>query len=72
LFAHRSGDAEAAPPRAAGASKPAKVRLTGLGILQVMTRAARTGRNPATGAEIQSPASRTLAFTAAKKAKEAI
>jgi DNA-binding protein HU-beta len=28
-----------------------KIRLTGLGILQVQQRAARMGRNPATGAE---------------------
>ncbi|RAI60425.1 HU family DNA-binding protein [Roseicella frigidaeris] len=49
-----------------------KVRLTGLGILQVKKRAARTGRNPATGAEIQIAESKKLAFTAAKEAKEAI
>ncbi|TCZ66681.1 HU family DNA-binding protein [Roseicella aquatilis] len=49
-----------------------KVRLTGLGMLQVKKRAARTGRNPATGAEIQIPESKKLAFTAAKEAKESI
>ena len=49
-----------------------KVRLTGLGILQVKKRAARTGRNPATGAEIQIAESKKLAFTAAKEATEAI
>ncbi|MDO9713648.1 HU family DNA-binding protein [Paracraurococcus lichenis] len=49
-----------------------KVRLTGLGMLQVEKRAARTGRNPATGFEIQIAESKRLAFTAAKEAKEAI
>ena len=49
-----------------------KVRLTGLGMLQVKKRAARTGRNPATGAEIQIAESKKLAFTAAKEAKDAI
>jgi DNA-binding protein HU-beta len=49
-----------------------KVRLTGLGILQVRQRAARTGRNPATGEEMQIKASKKIAFTAAKELKEAI
>ena len=34
-----------------------KIRLTGLGILQVRKRAARMGRNPATGAPIKVKAS---------------
>src|SRR5450432_2187493 len=38
-----------------------KIRLTGLGILQVQDRAARMGRNPATGAVIQIKASRKIA-----------
>ena len=45
-----------------------RVRLTGLGMLQVKKRAARTGRNPATGAEIQIAGSKKLAFTAGKEA----
>jgi DNA-binding protein HU-beta len=49
-----------------------KVRLNGLGILQVSQRAARIGRNPATGAEIQISASKKLTFKVAKEAKEAI
>jgi DNA-binding protein HU-beta len=49
-----------------------KVRLTGLGILQVRHRAARTGRNPATGEEMQIKASKKIAFSAAKELKEAI
>ena len=49
-----------------------KVRLTGLGILQVRDRPARTGRNPATGQSIEIQASKKIAFSAAKELKDAI
>jgi len=49
-----------------------RLRLGGLGILEVKTRAARTGRNPATGETIQIKASKKVAFRAAKELKEAI
>jgi DNA-binding protein HU-beta len=49
-----------------------KVRLTGLGILQVRSREARMGRNPATGASIQIAASKKIAFRPAKELKEAV
>ena len=49
-----------------------KVRLTGLGILQVRARPARTGRNPATGQPIEIKASRKIAFSVAKELKEAV
>jgi DNA-binding protein HU-beta len=49
-----------------------KIRLTGLGILQVKNRAARMGRNPATGAAIQIKASKKIAFRPAKELKEAV
>ncbi|MDN3568432.1 HU family DNA-binding protein [Paeniroseomonas aquatica] len=49
-----------------------KVRLTGLGILQVRARPARTGRNPATGQPIEIKASRKIAFSAAKELKDAV
>ena len=49
-----------------------KVRLTGLGILQVRAREARTGRNPATGESIEIAASRKIAFRPAKELKEAV
>jgi nucleoid DNA-binding protein len=39
-----------------------KIRLTGLGILQVRKRAARMGRNPATGEAIKIKASKKIAF----------
>ena len=52
--------------------KGERIRIVGLGILQVRKRAARKGRNPATGEEIQIKASKKVAFRAAKELKEAI
>jgi DNA-binding protein HU-beta len=49
-----------------------KIRLTGLGILQVKSRGARMGRNPATGEAIQIKASKKIAFRPAKELKEAV
>jgi DNA-binding protein HU-beta len=49
-----------------------KIRLTGLGILQVRARPARMGRNPATGESIKIAASRKIAFRPAKELKEAV
>ena len=52
--------------------KGAKVRISGLGILQVKKRAARMGRNPATGEAIKIKASKKVAFRVAKDLKEAL
>jgi DNA-binding protein HU-beta len=49
-----------------------RLRINGLGILEVKNRAARTGRNPATGEVIQIKASKKIAFRAAKELKEAV
>ena len=49
-----------------------RIRLVGLGILQVRKRAARMGRNPATGEAIKIKASKKVAFRASKELKEAI
>jgi DNA-binding protein HU-beta len=49
-----------------------KIRLTGLGILQVRSRPARMGRNPATGESIKIAASEKIAFRPAKELKEAV
>jgi DNA-binding protein HU-beta len=49
-----------------------KIRLTGLGILQVRKRAARMGRNPATGEAIKIKASKKIAFRPSKELKEAM
>ena len=52
--------------------KRERVRIAGLGILQVRNRAARMGRNPATGEAIKIKASKKVAFRAAKDLKLAI
>ena len=52
--------------------KGERIRIVGLGILQVRKRAARMGRNPATGEAIKIKASKKVAFRAAKDLKEAI
>ena len=52
--------------------KGERVRIVGLGILQVRKRAARMGRNPATGEPLQIKASKKVAFRAAKELKEAV
>ena len=52
--------------------KGERVKIAGLGILQVRKRAARMGRNPATGEAIKIKASKKVAFCAAKDLKEAI
>ena len=49
-----------------------RVRIGGLGIIEVKNRPARMGRNPATGEAVQIKASRKVAFRAAKDLKEAI
>ena len=50
--------------------KGERIRIGGLGILQVRKRAARMGRNPATGEAIKIKASKKVAFRAAKELKE--
>jgi DNA-binding protein HU-beta len=49
-----------------------RIRIGGFGILQVRKRAARMGRNPATGEPIKIKASKKVAFRAAKELKEAV
>ncbi len=52
--------------------KGKKLRIAGLGILQVRHRAARWGRNPATGEKIRIKASKKVAFRVAKDLKERV
>src|ERR1700733_12848845 len=52
--------------------KGERIRIGGLGILQVRKGAARIGRNPATGEQIQIKASKKVAFRASKELKEAV
>lgn len=49
-----------------------KVQLIGFGNFEVRHRAARKGRNPQTGAEIQIPASKVPAFKPGKSLKDAV
>ena len=53
------------------AAKGDKVSVPGFFSLSVGKRAAREGRNPATGATIQIPAANTVKFTAGSSLKEA-
>ncbi len=48
------------------------VTLIGFGTFKVSQRAARTGRNPQTGKEIQIAARKAPAFTAGKALKDAV
>jgi DNA-binding protein HU-beta len=48
------------------------VSVIGFGTFSLRERAARTGRNPKTGAEIQIPASKSPAFKAGKAFKDAV
>ena len=52
--------------------KNKKFAIPGLGILKLDKRAARLGRNPATGAQIKIPAKTVVKFTVAKACKDAI
>ncbi|MCI1289970.1 MAG: HU family DNA-binding protein [Lactobacillus sp.] len=53
-------------------AKGEKVQLIGFGTFEVRKRAARKGRNPQTGAEIQIPASQVPAFKPGKALKDAV
>ena len=48
------------------------VSLVGFGTFAVKERAARTGRNPQTGAEIQIPAAKVPSFKPGKGLKDAV
>lgn len=49
-----------------------KVQLVGFGSFEVKERAARTGRNPMSGATIEIPASKIPQFKAGKALKDAV
>jgi DNA-binding protein HU-beta len=52
--------------------KGERIRIVGLGILRVRRRAARMGRNPATGEPVPIKASKKVAFRPAKELAEAV
>lgn len=49
-----------------------KLSLVGFGTFEVSARAARTGKNPSTGAKIEIPASKTPKFRAGKALKDSV
>ncbi|WP_421380741.1 HU family DNA-binding protein (plasmid) [Paraburkholderia sp. DD10] len=53
-------------------TKGKTVQLIGFGSFSTGARAARAGRNPATGAAIEIPAAKTVKFTAGKAFKDAV
>ncbi|ADQ61582.1 HU family DNA-binding protein [Lactobacillus delbrueckii subsp. lactis] len=53
-------------------AKGEKVQLIGFGTFEIRERAARKGRNPQTGAEIEIPASKVPAFKPGKALKDAV
>lgn len=53
-------------------SKGEPVQLIGFGSFEVRERAARTGRNPQTGASLELPATMVPAFKAGKGLKDAV
>ena len=57
---------------ASALKKGERVSISGFGTFSVGSRAARTGRNPQTGAIIQIAASRTVRFKAGKALKDSV
>ena len=55
-----------------GLKKSGKVTLVGFGTFTAKKRAARTGRNPQTGATVKIAASKSAKFKAASALKEAL
>ncbi|MEH7520014.1 DNA-binding protein [Priestia megaterium] len=53
-------------------AKEEKIQLIGFGTFEVRERAARTGRNPQTGEEMNIPASKVPAFKPGKELKAAV
>lgn len=53
-----------------GIKKDGLVQLTGFGTFSIKERAARTGRNPQTGAKIKIRATKTVSFKAGAGLKE--
>ncbi|KVG59957.1 HU family DNA-binding protein [Burkholderia territorii] len=53
-------------------SRGESVQLIGFGAFSQGQRAARTGRNPTTGAEMAIPAANTVKFTAGKAFKDVV
>lgn len=57
---------------ASSLAKGDNVTLTGFGTFTVQSRAARTGRNPKTGAAVSVPAKKVARFKAGKELRERV
>ena len=57
---------------AKGVKKDGNVQLIGFGTFKVAKRAARTGRNPKTGASMKIKASKTVRFVASSSLKSSL
>ncbi|PII40392.1 DNA-binding protein, partial [Bacillus velezensis] len=53
-------------------TKGESIKIPGVGTFEVRERAARKGRNPQSGEEIDIPATKAPAFKAAKALKDAV
>ena len=53
-------------------AKGAKISVSGFGVFKISERAARTGRNPQTGATINIAASKSVSFKAGSALKETV
>ena len=69
---HHPDVSDAVRARVMEAVEKSAVQLVGFGSFEVKERAARTGKNPATGEQIDIPASKAPAFKAGKAFKDAI
>ncbi|GFZ83776.1 transcriptional regulator [Rickettsiales bacterium] len=49
-----------------------KIRLVGILLIEVVQRAAKKGRNPRTGVEINIPATKQIRFKSGKQLKDAV
>ena len=49
-----------------------KIRLVGILLIEVVQRAAKKGRNPRTGAEINIPTTKQIRFKSGKQLKDAV
>lgn len=54
------------------AARGERVRLPGLGVFSVRERAARKGRNPQTGEELEIPTGKAVVFRPARELRQAV
>ena len=72
IWKNKKGDFTVTETVVAEVAKKGKVQLIGFGTFEARERAARTGKNPQTGAAIKIAAATVPAFKAGKAFKEAV